>query len=811
MDGLLQDLRYGMRMLLSRPAFTAVAVLALALGIGANTAIFSVVDAVLLKPLPYRAPERLVMIWHEYAQMNLPKASLSVPSYIEYRDNVRAFENVAAATNWSANLTGTGEPERVQGARVTGNFLATVGVPPLIGRDFLGEDDAPGGERVVILGHGLWQRRFGGDPGILGKVLALNGEDHTVVGVMPPGFVFFQPVDLFKPIAFTAGQAAPANHGNEFLIGVARLKPGVTLRQAGSEMDGIAARLRQQFYVEGWSPRLFPLLEEMTGDLRPALLVLMAAVACVLLIACSNVANLLLARATSRQREMAIRSALGAGRLRVVRQLMTESVLLGVAGGALGLFLAFLGLKALLAAAPGEATQAVLGGRSIGLDGTALGFTLGVSVLTGIVFGLAPALHASRMDLNDMLKEGSRGEGLGERGHRLLGVFVVSQVAVALVLLAGAGLLVRSFLRLRAVDPGFRLDHVLTMRLTLPQTRYTEDGQVAAFFDDLLRRLSALPGVRSAAAVSNLPMSGDNASASFAIEGLEVPQGQPSPHGDSHVVSHDYFTTLGIPLVQGRFFDRRDGPETTKVAVIDQVLADRYWPAGDAIGRRMALYFEGSPDKPVWREIVGVVGHVKKYGLDGRVKEQYYIPSPQQARRSMFLVLRTATDPSSIVAAARSAVRDLDTGLPVFRVQTMEQVLDGTLVTRRFAMLLLGIFAAVALVLAAVGLYGVISYSVAQRTREIGIRMALGARSRDVVRMVVRRGMRLTAIGLVIGVGSALAVTRFLASLLFAVQPYDPPTLLTVAAILAGVAWLASFLPARRAARVDPMMALREG
>ena len=811
MDGLLQDLRYGMRMLRSRPAFTAVAVLALALGIGANTAIFSVVDAVLLKPLPYRAPERLVMIWHEYAQMNLPKASLSVPSYIEYRDNVRAFENVAAATNWSANLTGTGEPERVQGARVTGNFLATVGVPPMIGRDFLGEDDAPGGERVVILGHGLWQRRFGGDPGILGKVLALNGEDHTVVGVMPPGFVFFQPVDLFKPIAFTAGQAAPANHGNEFLIGVARLKPGVTLRQAGSEMDGIAARLRQQFYVEGWSPRLFPLLEEMTGDLRPALLVLMAAVGCVLLIACSNVANLLLARATSRQREMAIRSALGAGRLRVVRQLMTESVLLGVAGGALGLLLAFLGLKALLAAAPGEATQAVLGGRSIGLDGTALGFTLGVSVLTGIVFGLAPALQASRMDLNDLLKEGSRGEGLGERGHRLLGVFVVSQVAVALVLLAGAGLLVRSFLRLRAVDPGFRLDHVLTMRLTLPQTRYTEDGQVAAFFDDLLRRLSALPGVRSAAAVSNLPMSGDNASASFAIEGLEVPQGQPSPHGDSHIVSHDYFTALGIPLVQGRFFDRRDGPGAAKVAVIDQVLADRYWPAGDAIGRRMALYFEGSPDKPVWREIVGVVGHVKKYGLDGRVKEQYYIPSPQQARRSMFLALRTATAPTSIVAAARAAVRDLDTGLPVFRVQTMEQVLDGTLVTRRFAMLLLGIFAAVALVLAAVGLYGVISYSVAQRTREIGIRMALGARSRDVVRMVVRRGMRLTAIGLVIGVGSALAVTRFLASLLFAVQPYDPPTLLTVAAILAGVAWLASFLPARRAARVDPMMALREG
>ncbi|HEV8700407.1 MAG TPA: ABC transporter permease [Candidatus Polarisedimenticolia bacterium] len=810
MDTLLQDLRYGLRMLRSRPAFTVVALLALALGIGANTAMFSVVDAVLLRPLPYRDPGRLVMIWHEYAQMNLPKASLSVPSYLEYRDHVQGFESVAAAANWSANLTGAGDPERVQGARVTGNFLATLGVPPMLGRDFLKEEDAPGGERVVILSHGLWQRRFGGDAGILGKTLELNGETHTVVGVMPPHFVFFQPADLYKPIAFTVEQTAPGNHGNEFLIGVARLKPGVTLQQAGSEMDGIGSRLRKEFYVEGWSPRLFPLLDEMTGEVRPSLLVLLAAVGCVLLIACSNVANLLLARATARQREMAIRSALGAGRLRVVRQLLTESVVLGAAGGALGLLVAFLGLKVLVAAAPDAAVQMVLGGRTIGLDATALVFTLVVSILTGMVFGLAPALQTARLDFNSMLKEGGRGEGLGRRGHRLLGVFVVSQVAVALVLLVGAGLLIRSFVRLRAVDPGFRPDHVLTMRLTLPQSRYAEDGQVAAFFDELLRRASALPGVVSAATISNLPMGGDNASASFAIEGLQVQEGQPSPHGDSHVISHDYFRALGIPLVTGRFFEPRDGPEATKVAVIDQVLADRYWPAGDAVGHRMRLYFEGSDDKPVWREIVGVVGHVKKYGLDGRVKEQYYIPSTQMPRRGMTLVLRTATHPASMVPAARGAVRDLDGGLPVFRVETMEQVLDSTLVTRRFAMLLLGIFASVALVLAAVGLYGVISYSVAQRTREIGIRMALGARSGDVVRMVVRHGMKLTAIGLVLGAGAALAVTRFLASLLFAVQPNDLSTFLTIAAILAAVAWWASFLPARRASRIDPMRALRE-
>ena len=810
MDALLQDLRYGLRMLTTRPGFTAVALVALALGIGANTAMFSVVDAVLLRPLPYRDAGRLVMIWHEYAQMNLPKATLSVPSYLEYRDHVQGFESVAAAANWSANLTGAGDPEQVQGARVTGNFLTTIGVAPMLGRDFLKEEDAPGGEHVVILSHGLWQRRFGGDRGVLGRTLELNGESHTVIGVMPPSFLFFRPADLYRPIAFTVEQSAPANHGNEFLIGVARLKPGVTMQQAGAEMDGIAARLRKEFYVEGWSPRLFPLLDEMTGEVRPAILVLMGAVGCVLLIACSNVANLLLARATGRQREMAIRSALGAGRLRVIRQLITESVVLGVAGGALGLLVAWLGLKVLVAAAPEATAQMVLGGRAVGLDGTALGFALAVSLLTGLVFGLAPALQASRLDVNGMLKEGGRGEGLGRRGHRLLGGFVVSQVAVALVLLVGAGLLIRSFVRLRAVDPGFRPDHVLTMRLTLPQSRYAEDGQVAAFYDDLLRRTSALPGVQSSATISNLPMGGDNASASFAIEGQNVPEGQPSPHGDSHVVSQDYFRTLGIPLVQGRVFEPGDGPDATQVAAIDQVLADRYWPKGDALGHRMRLFFEGSDDKPVWRTIVGVVGHVKKYGLDGRVKEQYYMPSTQMPRRGMTLVLRTATDPASLIGAVRGALRDLDGGLPMFRVETMEQVVDDTLVTRRFSMLLLGTFAAVALVLAAVGLYGVISYSVAQRTREIGIRMALGARSGDVVRMVVRHGLTLTAIGLTLGVGAALGLTRFLASLLFAVPPNDAPTFLAIAAILAGVAAAASFLPARRASRIDPMRALRD-
>ena len=811
MDTLLQDLRQALRLLRSRPAFTAVALAALALGIGANTAIFSVLDAVLLRPLPYRDSSRLVMIWHDYSQMNLPKASLSVPSYIEYRDHVAAFESVAAGTNWSANLTGTGEAERVQGARVTANFLATIGMAPFLGRDFLAADDVPGADRVVLLSHGLWLRRFGGDRSLVGKTIALNGENHTVVGILPANFIFFRPADVFKPIAFTPEQSSPDNHGNEYLIGVARLKQSVTLEQARSEVDSLAARLRKDFYVEGWGVRLVPLLEEMTGEVRPAIVVLMAAVLAVLLIACSNVANLLLARAASRRREIAIRSALGAGRWRVVRQLMTESVVLAVAGGVLGLLVAFWGLRLLVAAAPSSMVQMILGGRTVGLDAGVLAFTFGLSVLTGLVFGLVPALQASRPGLDEVLKETGRGDGIGGRGHRLLASFVVSQVAVALVLLVSAGLLIRSFVRLRAVDPGFGTDHVLTLRLSLPQSRYAEDAQVAAFYDELLQRLKHLPGVQSAAVISNLPMSGDNASASFGIEGLQVPDGQPSPHGDSHVVSHDYFAAMRIPLVRGRLFEPRDAPDGTKVAIIDQVLADRYWPGQDPIGRRIALYFEGSPDKPVWREIVGVVGHVMKYGLDGRVKEQYYIPAPQMPRRAMFVVLRTASDPAPLAGAARTALRDLDADLPPFQVRTMEQVVEETLVTRRFSMLLLASFAGLALFLAGVGLYGVISYSVVQRTREIGLRMALGARGLDVVRMVVRRGLGLTAAGLAIGVAVALAVTRFLSTLLFAVPPTDPLTFVSIAGLLAAVACVASFLPAWRAARVDPMEALREG
>ncbi len=812
MGDLLLDLRYGLRGLRARPGFTAAALVTLTLGIGATTAIFSIVRAVLIEPLPYAAPDRLVMLWHNYSSINLPKATLSVPAYIEYRDHVAGFESVAVGTNWNANLTGGGEPERVQGMRVTAGFLRTLGVGVTRGRDFLPEEDRPGGESVVILTDGLWKRRFGADPGIVGKPIDLNGQAHTVVGILPPGFSFLTAADLLKPIAFKPEEEAPSNHGFEYLVGLARLKPGVTFAQARSQMDVLVTRLRKEFYDDGWGVTMTPLLEEMTGDVKPALMVLLGAVLCLLLLACANVANLLLARSAARQREIAVRVAIGAGRRRIVTQLLTESALLAVIGGTLGLALAFWAVRLLAAAAPPQVTQAVLGGRTVGVDLQVLGFTLALSLLTSLLFGLAPALRASRPDLAETLKEGARAEGLGGRGHRLLGGLVVAQVACALVLLVGAGLLGRSFLRLRQVDPGFKADGVLTMNLALPAARYAEDGQVSDFFDRLVPRLGALPGVTQAAAISNLPMSGNNSSGSFQIEGRTVGEHEAGPHGDSHYVAGDYFATMRIPLVRGRTFDAREaGAGGTPAIIIDKVLADRYFANDDPIGHRLARMGEGTPKEPVWRTIVGVVGHVSKYGLDGRVKEQYYIPAAQRPQRAMTLVLRAADggDAQALAAAARAAVRAVDPDMPVYRVATMAEVIDQTLVNRKFVMLLLGQFAAVALVLAGVGLFGVLSYAVSRRTREIGVRMALGARAADVLGVVVRQGMTLTAIGLVIGAGAALAATRAMAGLLFGIGASDPPTYLALALVLAGVALFACWLPARRAARVDPMVALR--
>ncbi|HXU38902.1 MAG TPA: ABC transporter permease [Blastocatellia bacterium] len=809
METIIHDIRYGLRTMRKTPGFTAVAVIALALGIGANTAIFSVVNALLLKPLPYKDAERLVLIWHTYPKLKLDQASVSAPSYVEYRDMTRSFDGVATATEWSVNLTGAGEPERLQGARVSYNLFSTLGVLPVAGRSFLSEEDQPGKNRVVVLSYGLWQRRFGGDPGLVGRTIMLDGNSYDVVGIMPKGFVFMIEVDLFTPIAFTPEQLAANNHGNEYLICVARMKPGVSFAGAAAEMNSVADELRPQFYGPNWGITVIPLREQLIGSFRTALYILLAAVGCVLLIACANVANLLLARASARHKEIAVRTALGACRSRIVRQLLTESVLLAALGGALGLLLAFLGIRLLVLGVPEDITGFIVGWKDISISTPVLGFTFGVSMLTGIVFGLVPALHASKPDLNESLKEGGRGGTEGRQRNLIRSSLVVAEVAIAMVLLVGAGLLIRSFMRLQQVSPGFNPANVLTMQLSLPRSKYADKPQIATFFDQLVQRVSTLPGVQSAAVGTNLPMANDGWNASFAVENLQVGPDEPSPHGDPHRISPDYFAAMGIPLLRGRFFTNADSKDSLPVAIVDQTLAEQYWPDQDPIGKRIAAFFEGPSSQPHWREIVGVVGHVKQYGLDGKSKVQYYFPQTQSTQNSMYLVLRTASDPKAMVAAIREALDSIDKDQPIYKVTTLEQMVANSTSQKRFSMFLLGVFAAVALLLAAVGIYGVMSYAVTQRTHEVGIRMALGAQQRDVLALVVRQGMLMAVIGVGIGLIGAFAATQVMASLLFGVGTHDPLTFAGISLLLGTVALIASFIPARRATRVDPMIALR--
>ncbi len=809
MNTLLADLRYGFRTLLKSPGFTAVAVIALALGIGANTAIFSVVNALLLKPLPYKNAERLVLIWHSYPKLNLDQASVSAPSYIEYRDMTSSFEQVATATSWSVNLTGVGEPERLQGARVSHNLFTTVGVQPIAGRAFLAEEDQPGKNRVAVLSYGLWQRRFGGDPGLVGQTITLDGNSYDVVGIMPKGFVFMIDVDLFTPIAFTSEQLAATNHGNEYLVCVARLKPDVAFGQAAAEMNTLADQLRPQFYGPNWGITIVPLREQLVGSFRTALFILLAAVGCVLLIACANVANLLLARASARHKEIAVRTALGASRSRIVRQLLTESVLLAALGGAFGLLLAFGGIRLLILGVPEDITGFLVGWKDISINPPVLGFTLVVSMLTGVIFGLVPALQASKPDLNESLKEGARGGTEGRRRNFVRSTLVVVEVVIAMVLLVCAGLLIRSFVRLQQVSPGFNPSNVLTMQLSLPRSKYGENQQVASFFEQVVQRVQALPGVSSAAVGNNLPMGNDNWNASFAVENLQVGPDEPSPHGDPHMISPDYFQAMGIPLLRGRFFTDGDSKDSLPVAIIDETLAGQYWPDQDPVGKRIAAFFDAPRGQLHWRQIVGVVGHVKQYGLDGKTKVQYYFPQSQRPERDTYLIVRTISEPEGMTAAVRSAIDSIDRDQPIYRVMTLDQIVSNSVVQKRFSMFLLGIFAAVALVLAAVGIYGVMSYAVTQRTHEIGIRMALGAQQKDVLALVVRQGMVMTLIGVGIGLAGAFAATRVMASLLFGIGAHDPLTFAAISLLLGGVALMASFIPALRATKVDPMIALR--
>lgn len=785
-----------------------VAVVTLALAIGANTAIFSVVNAVLLRPLPYHEPDRLVTINHFYPSLDNLEASVSVPGFRDYRDRTKSFDGVAVETGWNPNLTGPAEPERVIGARVSGLFFATLGVAPAVGRALLPEDDEPGRNLVVVLSHGFWQRHFGGGAAV-GETLILDGERYDIVGVMPPGFrdFFNRDVEIWTPVAFTPEQFS-GGRTNEFLALTARLKPGVTIEKAAAEMAALAEQLKQEYpgsYAPDWSLRVTLLGDRASRTIRPALLVLLGAVALVLLIACANLANLLLARAATQVKEIAVRSALGASRPRLIRQLLTESLVLSLAGGTLGLFFAYWGMRSLMAMSSAGLPWA----GDVTIDGTVLAFTLAVSLATSALFGLAPALQLSGANLAVTLREGGRGAASDRTSHTIRKVLVVAEVGLALMLLAGAGLLVKSFAKLQGVDPGFRAQNVLTANIALPATKYPTAAAQAAFFDELLQRLAAVPGVSAAGATTVLPFSGGWTTGSFRIEGYVPPSGTPNPWGDLRTVSPDFRAALGIPLTKGRFFTDEDREGTQAVVVIDEEMVRRYWPNTDPIGKRIAFGGQSNP-APQWREVVGVVGHTKHEGLDAEDRVQLYFPYRQVGRRdSMWLVVRTAGDPIAFAASVSDVVQSMDRDQPLSRLTTMEGLIEESLGQRRLSTLLLALFAATALLLASLGLYGLMSYVVTERSREIGLRMALGAERSRVLSLLMRQGLGLVAIGLAGGLAGGFALTRLLTTQLFGVEATDPLTFVAVVVLLLGVAALATLLPALRATRVDPVEVLR--
>jgi len=916
MGNLIQDVRYGVRMLIRNPGFTAVAGLALALGIGANTAVFSVVNGILLRPLPYKDPGRLVWITESIKEL---KAELvGGPDYLDWRDQAQTLGGIAAfevaaggegspsAQGGGYNLTGRGEPQRVQGARVSANFFRVLGVQPQLGRVFTEDEDRPGSNHVVVLTFGLWQGSYGSEPSILGQTLVLDGENYTVVGIMPASFRFPQNPDVgvLLPIALNVVQER-ARMRMSIVDVIGRLKPGVTLPEARAELQlimkralsaprelpaeppqqperdvfipgpaspgsappsptgtgtlnapvpagpALARTLMTRPYGAGPAPgrgpasmqqtpsggpsrvggelgkfnarvpapapprrmmpmpipqvKVVPLQEKLVGNVRPALLVLLGAVAFVLLIACANVANLLLARGTARSKEISIRAALGAGRWRLARQLLTESVLLSCGGGLLGLLLAFWGVSLIVAFTPGRLAGEVFRQVSIGIDGWVLAFTLSLSILTGILFGLVPAFAAAKLDLNESLKEGGRMSGVGVRRSLARSAFVVSEQALALVLLIGAGLLMRSFYRLLNVDPGFQPDKVLTMAVTLPPAQYPQAAQKSAFFEELLRRIQALPAIEHAGLCDSLPLT----TFSMMMLGLQV-EGQPLPPlGKSPVVSiikvtPDYFHAIGMRLLEGRQFSGSDAPSALKVAIINQTMANHYWPNGDALGK----HFRFGPS--AWVTVVGKVADVRHNGLEADLNPEVYLPMAQGDHLGFaYVAIRVAGDPMSLATAARRAVSSLDKNLPVAGLETMTERLAGSVGSRRFNMLLLLTFASLALVLAAVGIYGVMSHSVTQRTHEIGVRMALGAARDDVLKLVVRQGMALAFAGVLAGLGVAVALTRLMSSLLYGISSRDPVTFVVVSLVLMAVAFVASYLPARRATKVDPVVALR--
>jgi predicted permease len=815
-----QDIRYAFRAFSTNPGFAAAAILSLAIGIGANTSIFSVANALLLRPVPYRDPDRLAILWNRSPGLSITEDWFSTAQYFDIKTGHQGFEQLAIAIGSTVNLTGDGEPERVGIIRASSNLLPMLGVAPAEGRIFRADEDAPGRPIAAVLSHGMWTRRFGADPRVIGRSITLNGQPCEVVGVLPRSFALpretlptlygAEQTDVFLPLPLSP--AAPRTRDREDYNIIGKLRAGVSLRQAQAEMETITARLRRD-YPDLYPPNggltfsIVPLIEQVVGEVRRPLYILLGAVGFVLLVACANVANLLLARAVARRKETAVRAAFGASRARIVRQLLTESVLLALCGGALGILLSAWSLQWIHVLGPRSVPRL----EEIGIDGRVLGFTLLVSTLTGILFGLAPALRLSRLDLNATLKETGRDSAgvnaMWGRGRHVRRVLVVAELALSVVLLIGAGLLVRSFARLQEVDPGFSTGNLLTFDLTMAGRKYDNVPARLAAYRDLWDRLDRLPGVAASGGTSALPLTETYAWTPVTIEGRTPPPGEKFITADERIVGWRYFEAMQIPLHQGRFFNEQDPGAGPRVAIVDERMARQFWPNQDPVGKR--IHQGGANAQTPWLTIVGVVGRVKHDALDSDPRIAFYLPQTQAPTRAMTVVIRARTDPTALTPAVKKEIRELDPALPMYQVRTLEQIVDQSLARRRFSMLLLGIFAGLALTLAAVGIYGVMAYLVSQGSRDIGIRIALGATRGGILGLVLRQGMVLALCGVAIGLAGAFALTRFMRSLLFGIAETDAVTFAAIPALLTLVALVASYIPARRAAKVDPIVSLR--
>jgi putative ABC transport system permease protein len=811
METVIQDLRYAIRALLKKPLFAAIAIITLALGIGANTAIFSVVNGVLLRPLPFSQPERLMMVYNTSGKED--QDSVTYPDFNDWRERNQSFAQLAAYSTRDFTVTGVGEPFRMRGAMITHELLPLLGVNPAQGRFFTAEEDKPGA-RAVILSQRIWQEYFGAEGRLHEKTINLNGQNYEVVGVMPAGFAFpiqtDPTIDMWTTTATMQEGRAPltAQRGNHALDVIGRLKEGVTIEQAQAEMNLIVSDIGRQYPDTNseFGVRVASFHQDLIRDVRLALWTLFGAVGCVLLIACANVANLLLARATTRQKEVAIRTALGASRARVMRQLITESLLLSCLGGVLGLLLAMWGTELVLALVPKGLPRV----ESVGFDVSVLGFTTFVSIATGLLFGIAPALQISKTNLTQSLKEGGRSATGGAQHNRVRSILVVAEVAIALTLLVTAGLLINSFYRLQNLKPGFETTNLLSFRLGLPDTRYPQEQQLTNFYKNLSSRIQSISGVKDVAYITALPFSGQGAGVGFSIEGEPLETNRPFPYEtDYRTVSPGYFRAMGIQLMNGRDFDERDTKESTPNVIINETLAKKYFPEQNPIGKRINPSFATDDRGILMREIIGVVSDIKHRQLNEEPRAEVYIAHAQNPRPTMFYVVRTTNDPTSAIAAIRSEVQSLDKDLPMYNIKTLEQYISSSVSQPRFNMLLLCIFASAALLLTIVGLYGVLSYAVTERTHEIGVRMALGAKTTDVLKLILKQGMGLTLIGVVLGLAGAYALAQITESLLFGVTATDPVTFIVVSLILTGVALVSCLVPARRAARTDPMVALR--